>query len=113
MSLQWALCVAPRFSARHATLRHPLDCRAPPRPEILLLRLSMTHAFLPAFLHSLARRVALRPLPSPVADSLPRRFAPRSAALLLACAALGSGGAALPLTAQARVKATHPSVNVT
>ncbi|KAE8761150.1 D-alanyl-D-alanine carboxypeptidase/D-alanyl-D-alanine-endopeptidase [Paraburkholderia madseniana] len=42
-----------------------------------------------------------------------RRFAPRSAALLLTCAALGCGGAALPLTAQARVKATHPSVNVT
>ena len=73
----------------------------------------MTHAFLPAFLHSLARRVALRPLSSSVADSLPRRFAPRSAALLLACAALGCGGAALPLAAQARIKATHPSVNVT
>jgi D-alanyl-D-alanine carboxypeptidase/D-alanyl-D-alanine-endopeptidase (penicillin-binding protein 4) len=68
----------------------------------------MTHAFL----SSLARRVALRPLSSSAADSLPRRFAPRTAALLLACAALGCG-AALPLTAQARIKATHPSVNVT
>src|SRR5258708_23960742 len=66
-------------------------CRAPPRPEILLLRLSMTHVFLPAFLPSLARRVALRPLSSSTADSLPRRFAPHTAALLLACAALGCG----------------------
>jgi D-alanyl-D-alanine carboxypeptidase/D-alanyl-D-alanine-endopeptidase (penicillin-binding protein 4) len=73
----------------------------------------MTHAFFPAFLSSIARRVALRPRSSSAADSQPRRFAPRSAVLLLACAALGSGGAALPLTAQARVKATHPSVNVT
>ncbi|WP_459251793.1 D-alanyl-D-alanine carboxypeptidase/D-alanyl-D-alanine endopeptidase [Paraburkholderia metrosideri] len=72
----------------------------------------MTHAFLPAFLLSRARRVALRPLPSASADSMPRRFAPRAAALLLACAALGCG-VSLPLTAQARVKAKHPSVNVT
>ncbi|MFL9993713.1 D-alanyl-D-alanine carboxypeptidase/D-alanyl-D-alanine-endopeptidase [Paraburkholderia sediminicola] len=73
----------------------------------------MTHAFFPAFLSSIARRVALRPRSSAAADSQPRRFAPRTAALLLACAALGSGAAALPLTAQARVKAAHPSVNVT
>ncbi|WP_459252363.1 D-alanyl-D-alanine carboxypeptidase/D-alanyl-D-alanine endopeptidase [Paraburkholderia sediminicola] len=72
----------------------------------------MTHAFLPAFLLSPARRVALRPLSSASADSMPRRFAPRAAALLLACAALGCG-VSLPLTAQARVKAKHPSVNVT
>ncbi|MFM0394422.1 D-alanyl-D-alanine carboxypeptidase/D-alanyl-D-alanine endopeptidase [Paraburkholderia phytofirmans] len=43
---------------------------------------------------------------------LPRRSAPRAMAWLLACAALG-GGASLPLAAQARVKATRPSVNVT
>ncbi|WP_408354351.1 D-alanyl-D-alanine carboxypeptidase/D-alanyl-D-alanine endopeptidase [Paraburkholderia phytofirmans] len=43
---------------------------------------------------------------------LPRRFAPRAMAWLLACAALGFG-ASLPLAAQARVKATRPSVNVT
>lgn len=42
---------------------------------------------------------------------MPRRFAPRTAALLFACAALACG-TALPLSAQARVKAMHPSVNV-
>jgi serine-type D-Ala-D-Ala carboxypeptidase/endopeptidase (penicillin-binding protein 4) len=79
----------------------------------------MTHAFFPAFLPaclpSVARRVALRARSATSATSaatLPRRFAPRTAAWLLAFAALGSG-AALPLAAQARVKATHPSVNVT
>ncbi|MFL9894370.1 D-alanyl-D-alanine carboxypeptidase/D-alanyl-D-alanine endopeptidase [Paraburkholderia sp. RL17-381-BIF-C] len=81
----------------------------------------MTHAFL----SSLARRVRLaarRPVfPSASAAStvrtacaprLPRRFAPRTSAWLLACVALGCG-ASLPLAAQARVKAAHPSVNVT
>ncbi|WP_116119639.1 D-alanyl-D-alanine carboxypeptidase/D-alanyl-D-alanine-endopeptidase [Paraburkholderia sp. BL6669N2] len=43
---------------------------------------------------------------------LPRRFAPRAVTWLVACAALGCG-ASLPLVAQARVKATRPSVNVT
>jgi D-alanyl-D-alanine carboxypeptidase/D-alanyl-D-alanine-endopeptidase (penicillin-binding protein 4) len=68
----------------------------------------MTHAFL----SSLARCVPLPPRSPARARALPRRFAPRTAALLLACAALGCG-TLLPLTAQARVKATHPSVNVT
>jgi D-alanyl-D-alanine carboxypeptidase/D-alanyl-D-alanine-endopeptidase (penicillin-binding protein 4) len=76
----------------------------------------MTHVFFPAFLSaclpSLARRAAPRPRSPVSADALPRRFAPRTAAWLFACAALGSG-AALPLAAQARVKAAHPSVNVT
>ncbi|MBB4511491.1 D-alanyl-D-alanine carboxypeptidase/D-alanyl-D-alanine-endopeptidase (penicillin-binding protein 4) [Paraburkholderia fungorum] len=61
---------------------------------------------------SLARRAAPGPRSSVSANALPRRFAPRTAAWLFACAALGSG-AALPLAAQARVKAAHPSVNVT
>ncbi|MFM0349024.1 D-alanyl-D-alanine carboxypeptidase/D-alanyl-D-alanine endopeptidase [Paraburkholderia sp. RL17-347-BIC-D] len=98
----------------------------------------MTHAFL----SSLARRfntVALRPRSASALTAsaltasaltasaltasaltastssttrLPRRFAPRASAWLLACAALGCG-ASLPLAAQARVKATRPSVNVT
>ncbi|MDT8836688.1 D-alanyl-D-alanine carboxypeptidase/D-alanyl-D-alanine-endopeptidase [Paraburkholderia fungorum] len=76
----------------------------------------MTHVFFPAFLSaclpSFARRAAPRPRSPVSADALPRRFAPRTAAWLFACAALGSG-AALPLAAQARVKAAHPSVNVT
>src|SRR5258708_27153471 len=97
---------ASRDASTHA------GCRAPPRPEILLLRLSMTHVFLPAFLPSLPRRVALRPLSSSTAVSLPPPPAPRTPALLLASAALGSC-AALPLTAHARVKTTPPSVNVT
>jgi D-alanyl-D-alanine carboxypeptidase/D-alanyl-D-alanine-endopeptidase (penicillin-binding protein 4) len=66
----------------------------------------MTHAFL----SSLARHVALRPLSA--AHSAARRSAPRTAAWLLACAAL-AGGTVLPLTAQARVKNPRPSVNVT
>ncbi|WP_260332008.1 D-alanyl-D-alanine carboxypeptidase/D-alanyl-D-alanine endopeptidase [Paraburkholderia fungorum] len=76
----------------------------------------MTQVFFPAFLSaclpSLARRAAPGPRSSVSANALPRRFAPRTAAWLFACAALGSG-AALPLAAQARVKAAHPSVNVT
>ncbi|OAJ58524.1 D-alanyl-D-alanine carboxypeptidase/D-alanyl-D-alanine-endopeptidase [Paraburkholderia ginsengiterrae] len=75
----------------------------------------MTHAFL----SSLARRLSQLPSrsrSSPAsphcATSLPRRFAPRAAAWLLACAALGCG-ASLPLAAQARLKAKHPAVNVT
>ncbi|MFP3565576.1 D-alanyl-D-alanine carboxypeptidase/D-alanyl-D-alanine-endopeptidase [Paraburkholderia sp. SIMBA_030] len=64
-----------------------------------------------AFLTSLARHVAPRPLRCSTADLTPRRFVPRTAALLLACAALACG-TALPLSAQARVKAKHPSVNV-
>jgi D-alanyl-D-alanine carboxypeptidase/D-alanyl-D-alanine-endopeptidase (penicillin-binding protein 4) len=69
----------------------------------------MTHAFL----LSIARRTALRPRRSAV-SALPAsgRLAPRAAAWLLACVSLTSG-AMLPLTAQARVKAAHPSVNVT
>ncbi|WP_111929493.1 D-alanyl-D-alanine carboxypeptidase/D-alanyl-D-alanine-endopeptidase [Paraburkholderia bryophila] len=81
----------------------------------------MTHAFLSSLARRL-HRVAPRSrfLSSPVfatasASSMPRRFVQRPAAgWLLACAVLGSGAAAaLPLAAQARVKATHPSVNVT
>jgi serine-type D-Ala-D-Ala carboxypeptidase/endopeptidase (penicillin-binding protein 4) len=81
----------------------------------------MTHAFL----SSLARRIPLaalrarfstassRSAASPrCASSQPRRFALRAGAWLVACAALG-GGASLPLAAQARLKARHPSVNVT
>ncbi|MFM0223384.1 D-alanyl-D-alanine carboxypeptidase/D-alanyl-D-alanine endopeptidase [Paraburkholderia dipogonis] len=78
----------------------------------------MTHAFL----SSLARHintVALRPRSSSALTTatastfrMPRRFAPRASAWLLACAALVCG-ASLPLATQARVKATHPSVNVT
>ena len=46
------------------------------------------------------------------AGGLRRPFAPRAALWLLTCAALSSA-ATLPFTAQARVKALHPSVNVT
>ena len=69
----------------------------------------MTHAFL----SSVARRLALLPRCSSASAPLAsRRFVPRATAWLLACAALTSG-AMLPLAAQARVKAAHPSVNVT
>ena len=80
----------------------------------------MTHAFL----SSLARRFNTVAAASTLrfccdcfhyfrsAARMPRRFAPRASAWLLACAALGCG-ASLPLAAQARVKATRPSVNVT
>ncbi|CAB3779891.1 D-alanyl-D-alanine carboxypeptidase/D-alanyl-D-alanine endopeptidase [Paraburkholderia fynbosensis] len=71
----------------------------------------MTHAFL----SSLARRVALRSRRSvapAAAARTPHRLALLAPAWLIVCAALGSA-AALPLAAQARVKATHPSVNVT
>ncbi|QQC63600.1 D-alanyl-D-alanine carboxypeptidase/D-alanyl-D-alanine endopeptidase [Paraburkholderia ginsengisoli] len=74
----------------------------------------MTHAFL----SSVARRVALRPRRSvatatvAAAARLPRKLAPRASAWLFVCAVLGSA-AALPMAAQARVKAAHPSVNVT
>ncbi|CAD6544788.1 D-alanyl-D-alanine carboxypeptidase/D-alanyl-D-alanine endopeptidase [Paraburkholderia metrosideri] len=69
----------------------------------------MTHAFL----SSLARRLVLRPRRSSAyALHAPHRITPRALAWLLAGAAL-SLGAMLPPAAQARVKATHPSVNVT
>src|SRR6185437_16179433 len=95
-----------------------------PRLEILPFSPFMTHAFL----SSVARRVALRLRRSAVCVSaaagvLPdaptacvsaarvhRPLALRTAAWLCVCAALGAG-AALPLGAHARIKATHPSVN--
>jgi D-alanyl-D-alanine carboxypeptidase/D-alanyl-D-alanine-endopeptidase (penicillin-binding protein 4) len=68
----------------------------------------MTHAFL----SSVARLTALRPHRMfNRAASMPSRLAPRTAVWLFA-AALGAG-ALLPQGAEARVKATHPSVNVT
>jgi serine-type D-Ala-D-Ala carboxypeptidase/endopeptidase (penicillin-binding protein 4) len=69
----------------------------------------MTHAFL----SSVARRLALRSHRSSTAVHATPRLAPRAMSWLLACATLASG-AALPLAAQARVKAVmHPAVNVT
>ncbi|MFL9963908.1 D-alanyl-D-alanine carboxypeptidase/D-alanyl-D-alanine-endopeptidase [Paraburkholderia sediminicola] len=90
----------------------------------------MTHAFL----SFVARSVALRPRRSAVSVSaaaaaaaaeantasaasssavrVRRPLAPHAAAWLVVCAALGAG-AVLPLAAHARIKAMHPSVNVT
>src|SRR6185437_269308 len=97
-----------------------------PRLEILPFSPFMTHAFL----SSVARRVALRLRRSAVSVAAAARLppnasaacasaarvrrprAPHAAAWLWVCAALGAG-AALPLRAHARIKATHPSVNVT
>ncbi|MFT4065014.1 D-alanyl-D-alanine carboxypeptidase/D-alanyl-D-alanine-endopeptidase [Paraburkholderia sp.] len=68
----------------------------------------MTHAFL----SSAARHLASRPRrSSALAAFMPSRLARHTAVWLLA-AALGAG-ALLPQAAQARVKATHPNVNVT
>ncbi|MBN3849203.1 D-alanyl-D-alanine carboxypeptidase/D-alanyl-D-alanine-endopeptidase [Paraburkholderia sp. Ac-20342] len=66
----------------------------------------------PAFLSSVARRVASRPHRSPAfATLMPSRLVARPAAWLLVAAL---GAAALPPhTAEARVKTTHPGVNVT
>nr|WKF57177.1 D-alanyl-D-alanine carboxypeptidase [Paraburkholderia busanensis] len=90
----------------------------------------MTHAFLSSFvrrLHRLARRSRCSALfvfkhafdaSNGLNASMPHRPQASSARFkvkavrLLACAALGAT-AALPLATQARVKATHPSVNVT
>ncbi|MGF6773119.1 D-alanyl-D-alanine carboxypeptidase/D-alanyl-D-alanine-endopeptidase (penicillin-binding protein 4) [Paraburkholderia sp. GAS199] len=82
----------------------------------------MTHAFLSSavpFVRRLALRRGFSAFASSAfpADDLPvrartRAAAPRALALLLACATLGSA-ALLPVSAQARVKAAHPSVNVT
>jgi D-alanyl-D-alanine carboxypeptidase/D-alanyl-D-alanine-endopeptidase (penicillin-binding protein 4) len=80
----------------------------------------MTHAFL----FSVARRVrhaALRSSSSAFTASIAstastaslsaRRLPPRASAWLLLCAAL-AGAVSLPQAAQARIKAVHPSVNV-
>ncbi|HZZ13518.1 MAG TPA: D-alanyl-D-alanine carboxypeptidase/D-alanyl-D-alanine-endopeptidase [Paraburkholderia sp.] len=67
---------------------------------------------LSAFKSSPARRIASRPLASSAVDSASRQFGKRSAAWLLTCLTLGAA-TCLPLAAQARVKATQPSVNVT
>ncbi|MFM0216879.1 MULTISPECIES: D-alanyl-D-alanine carboxypeptidase/D-alanyl-D-alanine endopeptidase [Paraburkholderia] len=79
----------------------------------------MTHAFL-SFAARHLHRAALRsrltssfiaPLSACSGPAAPRRAASHASAWLLVCAAL-AGGASLPLAAQARVKAAHPSVNV-
>ncbi|MGY6127339.1 D-alanyl-D-alanine carboxypeptidase/D-alanyl-D-alanine endopeptidase (plasmid) [Paraburkholderia strydomiana] len=79
----------------------------------------MTHAFL-SFAARHLHRAALRsrltssfiaPLSVCAGSAAPRRAASHVSAWLLVCAAL-AGGASLPLAAQARVKAAHPSVNV-
>ncbi|HEX3382636.1 MAG TPA: D-alanyl-D-alanine carboxypeptidase/D-alanyl-D-alanine-endopeptidase [Paraburkholderia sp.] len=68
----------------------------------------MTHALL----SSVARRLAPRPRRIfNRAALMPYRLAPRAAVWL--CAAALGAGALLPQAAEARIKATHPSVNVT
>lgn len=79
----------------------------------------MTHAFLSFAAHHLHQAALRSRLTSSFIASLsacsvsvaPRRAASHASAWLLVCAAL-AGGASLPLAAQARVKAAHPSVNV-
>ncbi|MFM0687149.1 D-alanyl-D-alanine carboxypeptidase/D-alanyl-D-alanine-endopeptidase [Paraburkholderia strydomiana] len=79
----------------------------------------MTHAFLSfaaRHLHQAALRSRLTssfiaPLSACSGSAAPRRAESHASAWLLVCAAL-AGGASLPLAAQARVKAAHPSVNV-
>ncbi|MGC2036362.1 D-alanyl-D-alanine carboxypeptidase/D-alanyl-D-alanine endopeptidase [Paraburkholderia caledonica] len=79
----------------------------------------MTHAFLSfaaRHLHQAALRSRLTssfiaPWSACSGSAAPRRAASHASAWLLVCAAL-AGGASLPLAAQARVKAAHPSVNV-
>ncbi len=96
-------------------------------PDILLSRPFMTHAFI----SSVARRFQYAALRSRLSSAFiafiacsadasvstppsipPRRVVTRAnAAWPFVCAAL-VGSASLPLAAEARVKATHPSVNV-